>query len=234
MFTTRSPGRISETSSPTSTTLPANSWPMIVPYSKPGTWPWSGPRSAPQIAARSTRTIASVVREQERDPRRPRAGRRSGPRRTTAFMPAARSRRGSRRGRRRRSGSRPTAARTGSARKRAPLSPRARAYIARASSTSTHEHDVGPRRVLGRGHRHAGPVLGRMALLGERQPRPGEHERRVGRVVVHRLDLEARAGRGRRRATASKSETARIAPARDRELAISCGTCPRRRRASAP
>ena len=67
---------------------------------------------------------------------------------------------------------------------------------------------------------------------------PGESRvpaRRASRRAGRRRSPRprSRAGRGRRRATASKSATARIAPA-GLELAISCGTCPRRRRASAP
>src|SRR6478752_6841281 len=60
VFTTRSPTSTSVTASPLSTTTPANSCPITVPFSKPGVCPCSGKRSAPQIAAALTRTIASV------------------------------------------------------------------------------------------------------------------------------------------------------------------------------
>ncbi len=52
--TTRSPTRTRRTSAPAATTLPANSWPRIVPFSKPGVKPWNGNRSAPQIAVAET------------------------------------------------------------------------------------------------------------------------------------------------------------------------------------
>src|SRR5581483_10977540 len=47
------------------------------------------------------------------------------------------------------------------------------------------------RAVGGRRERDPRPVLGRVALLGERDAGPGRHERRVRRVVVERFHLEA-------------------------------------------
>ena len=80
-----------------------------------------------------------------------------------------------------------------------------------------------------------GPVLGRVALLGERQADPRAGERRVGRVVVARLQRRSPAGRGRRRSSGRPRATARMTPARATgNAAISCATCPRRRRAAGP
>ena len=57
--TTRSPGLIVRTSVPTSSTTPMNSWPIRRPVSV-GSIGLYGQRSLPQIAARVTRTSASV------------------------------------------------------------------------------------------------------------------------------------------------------------------------------
>ena len=54
-----------------------------------------------------------------------------------------------------------------------------------------HEHDRGDRPVGRSRELDSRPILGRMALLGERDPRAGRHERRIRRIVVHGLHLEA-------------------------------------------
>src|SRR6185503_16876893 len=57
--TTRSPVETRPTASPTRSTMPTPSCPIVVPGSI-GALPWKKCRSDPQIAARRTRTIASV------------------------------------------------------------------------------------------------------------------------------------------------------------------------------
>src|SRR5512138_1700978 len=57
--TTRSPRLSRRTDGPTSSIVPVNSWPKVVPTRVSGTRPWKRCRSEPQIAARLTRTIAS-------------------------------------------------------------------------------------------------------------------------------------------------------------------------------
>ena len=228
MFTTRSPGRIVETSAPDLDDLARELVPQDRPVLEARDVPVERDRGRRRRWPRRRRGRSRPSRRGGRDPATSSTRTSFGPRRTTAFTPAARSRPGSRPGRRRRSGSRPTAARTAR-----PGSGRPCLRALRTSPVRRHlddEHDVGLARVRGRRHRHARAVLCWVSLLGEREARPGERERRVGRVVVRRLDLEADRGRGRRRPSARSRETARIAPAR---VAISCATCRRRRRASA-
>ncbi len=57
---TRSPALRFCTEGPTSSTTPMNSWPKVCPTRVSGIMPWYRCRSDPQIAARVTRTIASL------------------------------------------------------------------------------------------------------------------------------------------------------------------------------
>src|SRR3954466_13075378 len=57
---TRSPTFRFATDGPTCSTTPTNSWPKVWPTRVSGTSPWYRCRSEPQIAARVTRTIASL------------------------------------------------------------------------------------------------------------------------------------------------------------------------------
>src|SRR5919112_6461558 len=57
---TRSPGLRFCTDGPTWSTTPMNSWPNVIPTRVSGIIPWYRCRSEPQIAARVTRTIASL------------------------------------------------------------------------------------------------------------------------------------------------------------------------------
>ena len=74
------------------------------------------------------------------------------------------------------------------------------AWTARQSADLEHEHRVGrPPDPSGATIVTPGPVLGRVALLGERQAHPRAAEARVGRVVVAAPRARSPAGRGRRR-----------------------------------
>src|SRR5262249_10238674 len=88
VLTTRWPGRTAVTPGPAATTTPANSWPMIVPSSKPGVWPRRGQRAAPQIAVARSWTIAAVGSLSARSPASSTLIA-PGPARTTAFIPGA-------------------------------------------------------------------------------------------------------------------------------------------------
>ena len=53
------------------------------------------------------------------------------------------------------------------------------------------QHDVRARGIGRRRHRHARPVFSGVPLLGDGQPRAGERQGRVRRVVVECLEVEA-------------------------------------------